>query len=270
MKMMYQIKHSKRSFLQGDFFKIFIVSLSILSCLLVFGFFGPAKSFIYNTFSPLFALGDYFYRSISFIPKSFFDRDTLIKENELLSEKLEESKLETTNYETIKRENQKLRENLNLKPEGYSITASVVAKPPQIPLGSLFLDRGRKDGVAVGDLVLAGDRILIGKIAKVTENKATASLNSSVGAITYGFVDRTDEPIEIKGVGGGNMEAKMPIDFDIEIGDQIMVNDSSIFISAIVGAIEKDESLGFKKIFSSLPISVSKIRIVFVKPQNTQ
>jgi hypothetical protein len=72
--------------------------------------------------------------------------------------------------------------------------------------------------------------------------------------------------LEIKGVGGGGMEARAPIDFDIAVGDKIMVGGSFISLSAVVGVVEEDKSSGFKNIFMSLPVNVSKINVVFVEP----
>ncbi len=225
-----------------------------------------AHSLFSDIFYPFFKTGDYFYNSLSQMPKFFTDKNELIKENTGLSNKMENLYNNIIDYESVKYENQKLRKELGLKLAENFITASIVAKPPQTPLDSLFLDKGTADGINNGDFVLTGERILIGKITKVGKNRATVALNSFVGTVTYGFVARTDEPLEIKGAGGNNTETKMPIDFDIVVGDKIMVNGPFNYTVAIVGAIEENSSSGFKKIMMSLPVNISKTNIVFIEP----
>jgi cell shape-determining protein MreC len=189
-----------------------------------------------------------------------------MEENAGLLSQLENLRLDIADYESIKSENKQLRDDLKIKPIGNFITSSILAKSPQIPLDSLFIDRGTIDGINNGDVVLASEKVLIGKIAKVTKNRATVALNSFAGVITYGFVERTNEPLEIKGVGGGSMEAKAPIDFDIAVGDKIMMGGPFTFLAAVAGAVEEDKSSGFKNVLLSLPVDVSKINTVFVVP----
>lgn len=266
MKMIFQIKNTKQNLFGGSFLKILAILLLIFAVVFVFGFFSSARSLVSNVLSPFFKTGNYFYNSIGQVPNFFSNKNKLMDENNKLSAEIENLNLKIADYESIKSENQKLREDLKLKPIGNFITASIVAKPPQIPLDSLFLDKGAADGIKKGDLVLAGERVLIGKIIEISKNKSTVVLNSFAGATTYGFVGRTNESLEIKGKGGASMEAKVPIDFDIALGDKIMTADSFQYLTAVVGSIEEDKSSGFKNVLMSLPVDVSKIDIVFIEP----
>ena len=223
MKMTFLINHTKQKLFGKSFFKIFIIFLLILIFVFTFAFSNIVRSLTLNTLSPLFSAGDYFYKNLGQIPNFFSGKNKLIGENAALSSELQNLRLNIADYESIKSENQMLREDLKLKPTGSFTAASVIAKPPQIPLDSLFLDKGTAGGLNSGDLILAGERILIGKIVKVSKNRATAALDSFAGVITYGYVARTNEPIEINGVGGGGIEAKIPIDFDIAVGDKIIM-----------------------------------------------
>lgn len=266
MKMTFQIKHTDRKLFGSSFLKILIIALIILIFVLGFSIFNSTQSFLSNLFSPFLKSGDYFYQTINQIAKTFSDKNQIIKENDNLLIQIENDRINLFDYDSIKHENQKLREDLKIKPVGDFISASVIAKSPQIPLDSLFLDKGIKDGLNDGDLVLTGERILIGKIVKVSKNRSTVALNSFVDTLSYGSVARTNESLEIKGVGGGNIEAKVPFDFDIVVGDKIMVTGSVEFLTALVGSIEEDRSAGFKKVLMSLPLNISKINTVFVAP----
>jgi len=264
--MTFQIKHTKQNLFNTSFFKVLILFILIFVFVFVFGVSRSVSSLVINFLSPLFKAGDYFYGTLGKIPNFFSDRNKLAEENAKLLFELQNLRLNIADYESIKYENRQLREDLNIKPKGNFIASSIIAKSPQIPLDSLFLDKGTGDGINNGDLVLAGERTSIGKIAESSKNKATVSLNSFAGAVSYGYVARTDEPLEIKGVGGGDIEAKVSIDFDIEVGDKIMATGSSAYLVAIVGSIEENQSSGFKNVLLFLPINVSRINMVFVVP----
>lgn len=264
---MLQIKHTnKQSVLSRNFSKILFVFAVVMLPIFIFSTYGPAASLLSSAMSPFLKAGDYFYSGLSKVPKIFSSKSELLEENRRLMEELGNSDILRSDYESIKYENQKLREDLMIKPSGDFMAAMVLARPPQVPLDSMVINKGSDDGLKEGDMVLAGERTLIGKIAKISKNRSNVVLNSFAEVISYGYVARTEEPIEVKGDGGGNIQARVPIDFDIKEGDKIMVGGSASFAAAIVGIIEKDESLGFKEVFMSLPVSVSKINTVFVEP----
>jgi rod shape-determining protein MreC len=264
--MIFQIKHTKHDSFNRNFLKIFTIFLLILVCILIFSVLGSTRSLVANVFSPFLKVGDYFYQGFGQITKSFYDKNKLIEDNKNLSDQIENNSLNLIDYESIKSENEKLREALKMKPAGNFIAANIIAKSPQIPLDSLFIDKGSADGLSLADPVLSGERILIGRIVKLTNNRATVALNSFAGVVSFGYVARTNEPLEIKGAGGGSIEAKAPIDFDIVAGDKILVSGTLAYSVAVVGAVEEDRSSGFKNILLSLPVDISKTNIVFVEP----
>lgn len=262
--MMFQIKSSRPNFLKRNYMKIFSLLFGLA---LIVSVLSLTDSFVSDFFSVFFKTGDSFYKGANQIPQTFSSKEDLIDQNKILLDQLENYRLDLIDYEIVKNENLKLREILNIKPTGNFITALVIARSPQIPLDSLFLNVGTKDGVNQGDWVLAGERILIGKIVEVSKNKSTVALNSFAGMISFGFVSRTGESIELKGVGGVGMEAKVPIDFDIVVGDKILISGSFSYFAATVGALEEDKSSGFKNALLSLPVNMSKVNVVFIEPK---
>lgn len=268
--MTFQIRHTKPSLLGRKSFKILVVFFLALALVLFFNFFETTRSLVLETFSPMLEVGDSFHGGLGQAFKNFADKNQLIEENRLLSEEVTNNRFSLVDYEATSYENQKLREALKIRPAENFITAVVVARPPQVPLDSLFLDKGKTDALSVGDLVLTSERVLIGKIAEASRTKSVVSLNSFAGVTSYGFVMRTNEPLEIRGVGGGGMEAKVPIDFDIEVGDKLLTSDSFTHFVAVVGMIEEDRSSGFKDVLMSLPVDISKINMVFISPINVE
>jgi rod shape-determining protein MreC len=260
--MMYQIKRNNKSSFGSNKFRLprmFLIIVILIFIFVVVSF----RSVIGSAFSPFFKFGDSFYNSLDWLPNFFTDKVALIEQNEKLLEKINDYEIQAINYESAKSENQKLREDLKMKPKEDFKTAGILARSPQIPKDSLLLDKGSNDGIKNGEQVLAGDRVLIGKIVEVSKSKSTVALSSAVDRVSYGFIARTNEAIEIIGEGGGLIEAKVPIDFNIEVGDKIMIGGSFNYLAAIVSAIEEDRSSGFKNAMMSLPVDISKIDIVF-------
>lgn len=261
--MTFQIKpHAKNSFWNKNIFRSVFLILIVLFLVGIWKT-DYLKSYAVDGLSPFLKMGDYFYNNIRSVSKNFSSNEKLLEENNILLELILKYESELTDREAIVYENQKLREDLRLKPES-TIYAPIIGRPPQVALDTLFLDSGSSQGVKVGDWVLSGERVLIGKIEKVTKNKSVASLNSFAGHISFGFVARTQEPLEIEGVSGG-LKASLPINFDIAVGDKIMVSGRAKFLAAIVKEIEEDHSLGFKEVFLSLPVDISKIDSVFIE-----
>ena len=262
--MTYLLKQNKKGPLSQINFKEWVVILTTIFLIAIFSISKSARSSVSDLFSPFFGAGNYFYNSVNKIHSVFTDKTVLINENTKLSDEIENNILSISDYESIKYENSKLREELGMRPIGENLAANIVARAPQIPLDSIFINSGTKKGVHEGDLVLVGERNLVGKVAEVSQNRATVILNTFASIKTYGFVSRTNESIELDGAGS-SIEAKVPIDFDIEIGDKIMVNGSSIYLAAVVGSVDEDKASGFKKVLLSLPVDMTKVNMVFVE-----
>jgi cell shape-determining protein MreC len=261
--MTFQIKHTRRN-RSVNFWKL--VSVAVLVVVLVVALsFDVISAPVTNFFSPFFTLGSGFYDRAQVFPGFFSDKNDIIRENQILEQKLNEDRLLSLDYESLKAENRRLRDELGLKPQGVYITAAVLAKPPQTLPGSFILDRGAADGINVGDEVFVSEKVMIGRISEVFPNRSFMTLNSFGGIVSYGVLGRTGEPLEVKGAGSGSMESFVPIDFDIESGDMVFKNDSLTSLVAVVGAVETDNLSGTKNIFLSIPSDISKVTLVFIR-----
>lgn len=266
MKTMLQISRTKNRWRSLTSFRIFSVGIIIIVLFFIF-ISGSARSLAIDFFVPFLKIGNFFHINFNKLPKFFIEKNHLIAENNVLSEKLNQVNLVYASLEVLKEENQKLRNELGLKPHFSFITAAVIARPPQIPMDSLLLDRGSDDGLKLGDQVFLSENILIGRIALISSKTATIAMTSSADFISYGYVSRTEESFEIKGAGGGFMEANVPIDFDIKENDKIISQGSADYLIAVVSSVEEDKSAGLKSVLMSLPINFDKIRVAFVPRQ---
>ncbi len=246
--------------------KTFIKILGIFLVVLFFvviRFTGIGGS-INSLLSPLFSLGDNMYQNINDLPEKFWSKDQLLQEIESLREKEKELDLKLTDISALQFENGELRKSLAIKPEQNFISAFVVARPPQTSFDTLLIDKGIESGVKIGDLILASNSVMIGKIVEVKKDSSIVLLNSSPSAYFAANISRNNEPIEIFGHGSANLYSKLPINVDIEVGDTIILNYGKVFSIGVVEKIENEETSGFKHVFLSLPVNISSLGLVFV------
>lgn len=258
--MIYQTKHTK-----GNYKKAFLVFLFILFFVFLLNFFSPIRSLMFTTLSPFFQTGSYLNNIFATVPKFFWNKNSIIAENERLAIELEKLRAEFFDYEFLKIENQQLHESLNLMPSSDFLAIKIIARSPQTALDTLLIDRGGSAGLTEGSLIFGSTKILVGSIVEFSNNKSIVALNSFPGKTLSGYIARTDEILEINGIGGGSLEALVPIDFDIEIDDRIIAEGSSDAVVALVRSIEENVSSGFKKVLMSLPLDISKSRILFAR-----
>lgn len=265
MIMIYQTNSNNRNtWFRNRTFK-FVVAFTLVSVLI--SFFGPARNFVAKISTPFLEVGSVFYNRFSFLPKIFSDKQKLVEENTLLSDEVENLNAKLIGYDAVNQENEELRRELGLRPKENFLAAEIIARPPQIPLDSVLINKGSKDGIKKGDAALAASGVLVGNVADVYDSTSIVALSSFPGTSISGHIERTGEQIEINGTGGGNMQSKVPIDLDIGQGDRIVVSGTGANIASIAGVIEEDKASGFKTVFFSLPVNPSRIRIIFIEPK---
>lgn len=258
--MIFQVNQYNRNRSGGKrFLKIFLPLIIIVSLFYYIGisFLGFA--------SPFLNIGNVFYNNFFFFGKFFSEKGALIEENTKLSNDVERLTAIVHEYNSLKIENERLNSELKLRPQSDFVGARILARSPQIPLDSVIIDAGSKDGIEENDLVFSDGVSLIGRVAKISNKNSVVTLSSFADKTSSGFIERTLEPVEVVGVGGGGMEARLPIDLDVVPGDKIILEGSRPYILAIVESVEENQSLGFKLVLMSLPSNILKTRIVFIE-----
>lgn len=96
----------------------------------------------------------------------------------ILQEQLAIMVVSSAKLAALEEENALLRQQANVSPQsGFElIGAQVVTRVMEPDRSAIVLDRGRQDEVEVGQAVLAGDGVIIGKIVSLTERTATVQL----------------------------------------------------------------------------------------------
>lgn len=200
-------------------------------------------------------------------------KSLLVEENQRLHEKIDELTTQQLQLDFLKRENTELKETLGYYPSGYhTVLASVLSRPSKTPYDSLIIDVGERDGVAVGDQVLAYGVILLGSIEEVYQQTSRVAMLSSTGSedTQEMVVAEHNMFVDVIGLGGGNFEFHVPQETPIEEGNLLLVPGSDHFIAGRIEAIVFDPRDPFQIVHARLPINIQHLTSVqVISPQST-
>jgi cell shape-determining protein MreC len=217
-------------------------------------------------FRPVLVVGGNIGEKFSGIGGFFSFRNTLIKENEELRDKLAEKDAQMSNYNTMLDENAKLQEILNRKPENLSLALSaILAKPNTSLYDTLIIDIGGNDGLGVGDIVFALGDVPVGYVAGVSASSSKVILFSNPGEKTEIVIGGVDVFAQIVGRGGGNFEMVMPRDFILEKGDTVALPGIVPRVVATVETIISDPRDSFQKALLVSPVNIFELKFVQVE-----
>jgi rod shape-determining protein MreC len=196
----------------------------------------------------------------------------LKNENEKLRKENQSLLSENAMLGDMKNENAALREQLNLLPrDKYVLTpAFLISQDPNGTGNWLEIDKGSKDGIAVGMPVIVSRGIFIGKIQEVGINSSKVILLTNPKS----KINVTTLENGAKGIVSG--EYGLGIIFDMVLQtDTINVGDS-VITSGIGGEIPRGLYVGtvqevhqsedhlFQQAVLTAPLQVSKLQMVFV------
>ena len=178
----------------------------------------------------------------------FFSARQNAEENAALKQELAALRQQMADYESIKAENTRLREVLELKdqnPDIQLLDAGVIGRDPTDSFGSFTIDKGSVHGVALRDPVVTADG-LVGYVSYLgsTYCKVTTILspNSNVGALEI----TTREPGNLTGSVSLAAEGKcllelLPTTTAIQKGDLIVTAGVSGYYpqNLVIGSVEE-------------------------------
>jgi len=214
---------------------VFIILIFVID---VTNFSKSVKNFFFSFSSPIqkkFVSGG----------NSFFDflSNTFQKENlkkELETERIRNQELfsQIIGLKDLEKENQSLREALNigLEKDFQLEICSFISK--NISGNSLAIDKGSEDGIATGQPVITGQKVLVGRIGSVYNNFSEVVLITNKSS---SFDARIFEK-EIDGLvkGGGDSELL----FDLLPKEEEISDGALVVTSALGGIFPKDLLVG--------------------------
>lgn len=183
------------------------------------------RNFFYIISEPvqkfLWQLGD----KMSIFFESIYQAQKIKKESEKLKLKYQQLLAEITYLKEIKKENEILREalNLGLEKEFKLLLAEIIGK--DVSQDFILINKGRKDGIKNDLPVITHHRVLVGKISKVYEKFSKVELLSNKESSLN--VEIADKDILGLVRGRGNLKILLDLvsqDKDLKEGDLIITS----------------------------------------------
>lgn len=200
--------------------KIFIIAAGLALILSLNFFQKDVKGFFYFISSPiqkiLWQLGG-----------SIFELKNLSQDNKALNLKIQELISENANLQSLKQENEKLRQalGLGLQKDFRLELAQIIGK--DIGQDIILINKGSKDGLSDNLPVITKEKVLVGKTAEVYDKFSKVILISNSSSIFDAKIANSDMAGVIKGKGGSKIYLDLlPQDAQLQ-KDQVVV--SSVF-----------------------------------------
>jgi rod shape-determining protein MreC len=250
--------------------KILIYTILFLIIFLIYFFRDGIKNIFYLITSPFQHLTFELSKKFTIFFESIFENVELKKENEALNLEIKSLIAENEKLKELKKENEALREALkiSLEKEFEMKLARFAGKDVS---GDIFkIDKGLKDGIEEGMVVITPEKFLIGKIIKVYSNFSAVQVFTDKD---FTFDAQISEK-EISGLikGEGNFKAKIqliPREKEIQAGDKVLTSalggkfPAGIFVGEIE-KVEKSDIIFYQEAKIKPAFDLEKIDYLFV------
>ena len=189
-----------------------------------------------------------------------FDRGDIVRENERLRQELERLKTQMAAGEDARRRVLELEEALGFKqsrPEDQLVAADVIAQDPSGLKRALAINRGSKDGLDEGMVVLSRDGSLVGTVSLVHDDFAWLRLITDPNsAVNVAVQPQGEETAAARGIAVGDLRSgvsleMLPTEAAIKQGDLVTT-------SGLGGNYPRALLLGTVKTIAEKPQAPSK------------
>ncbi|HRY31129.1 MAG TPA: rod shape-determining protein MreC [Candidatus Paceibacterota bacterium] len=237
-----------------------ILVVVILAALFFFGSF--VRGLVQFINAPISAAKEIITRPFGTFFGYFASKSELVERNLALDGENKKLKIELLTVESLRRENDSLKDLLNYNQENpNNLLAKVLNRPPVSPYDTFVIDLG-SDKVAVAQEVFY-QNIPIGRIAEVYSGSAIVRIYSSSGEKIFVDIDEDLTNIEALGIGGGTFRAKIPKDLIIDVGAMVTLP-GGVLLGQVEG-IEPEPSDTFQNLYFRYPFKLSQIDWVTVQ-----
>jgi rod shape-determining protein MreC len=194
--------------------------------------------------------------------EGLFNRGDLKRENERLRQELERLQGQVAAAKDAERRTQELEEALDVKesrPDDEFVVADIIAQDPSGVKRALAINRGSRDGLDEGMVVLSRSGSLVGTVSRVYEDFAWLRLitdpNSAVNVVVLAEGDERGG--EARGVAAGDLRGRLslemiPAEASLTEGDLVTTsglggNYPRALLVGSVGSVEDRPQALFKK-----------------------
>lgn len=199
----------------------------------------------------------------------FLKTGVLLKENEELLEKTQQLIQEKITLQELKRENEFLRESLDLGLEKEFELKAVEVAAKDIS-GSLLINKGQNHRILTGMPVITNQKVLVGKIGEVYQNFSKVILITSKESSFDAKITAKDIAGVIRGAGdSGLIFDLVPQEREVKEGDIVATGSlSGIFPkSLLVGSVKtarKNDVEPFQDIEIAPAFNVKELERLFI------
>jgi len=190
----------------------------------------------------------------------FKNKQSLDEELNYLREKNIELENEIILLESAKKENEELKIMLSRPEKKSYILGSIISRPPQSPYDMIVVDTGSDNGVKNGMKAVAYGGVLIGHVAETFPIVSKIKLVSYPGEETNLIMENAKISAIGLGLGGGNIEVKIPSSVKINSGDKINTEGTFRYLLGTADKIEVDALNPFQKIIFRTPVNLNELQ----------
>ncbi len=242
---------------------VLVVVLIVIFFLFRAGKFNFVSDFLSRAVTPIWKTEIAF--TDVFLKEVFTSKKDLIRQNEILKNRLNESEVQLLQASLLEKENESLKEIFLRSVGENNLIATILSKPNKSAYGTLIIDVGEADGAKVDDLVFAFGNVVIGEIESVDKNSSKVVLYSSPGYISQATLENTGRYFNAKGRGAGDFEINFPRELDVEIGQIFLYPSVNNYVVGIVESVMFDPRDSYKKVLFRSAANIQELKWVQVK-----
>ncbi len=209
---------------------IYIIIIILLIAINPFNMFGFVRSVIMVPLEPLIKMGFGTGSRLSHQMHMIFSIGTLYRQNQELHSRVRQLESENAYLIDVKNENEILRKNVNLLPQGKFelMGAEVVLRNPVGGDQWIVINRGKMDGVEIGNSVIVDEGVFVGHVDEVDHTTARVQLVTNPESIINVVTARSGA----QAIAYGNHGISIIVE-DIKKNDDVVEGD--MFITSDVG-----------------------------------
>ena len=198
---------------------------------------------------------------------SYFEsKRSLEEQNAVLSSQVIDLQAKLMQFQDLQSQNAALAAELGRKPSAHSQLAAVVLQSRTAPYDSFIIDQGASEGVNIGDLVLAGNSILIGEVSDTYTHESRVELYSQPGNSYDTVFGPSHTPVTLTGRGEGVFAASLPPSLPAAVGDQFSSADNAYSV-ATIGSVDDDPASVSRTVLARADVNLTTLSYVFVQTQ---
>ena len=238
MKTTYRSKNNKHKK------KTFLTLAVVVVALIIIFFTGLLSKTFYKGMVFLSFGKDSSGQTVSSFIGLFSSKNSLIKQNQDLREKINEMSISSSDRDALVKENGDLKATLHLQQGTQNrIGASVLSKPPFTPFDVVVVNAGEKAGVKIGNRVMVGGTY-VGTVISVSDYTSNIQLLSSSSYKTDVFIGDKALPAVLSGKGGGNFEVSLPQGSNIKEQDLVFatLQNEVLYIGKVSHILENSDN----------------------------